>query len=105
MDEVLFYIEQHIDGVWDNERYSLTINPKDANNKRLLSLTNKETDPKSGFGFIGYINKKEFDYILTMIDSTSKPIIAIDYKISLDAANGLLTISTDGASWDFKKVF
>lgn len=104
MDEGLFYIEQHIVGTWDNDRYSLTVGQKDENNKRLLSLTNKETDPKSGFGLIGYVNKKDFDYILTMIDSISKPLIAKDYKIEIDASIDQLTLSVNGTSWVFKKV-
>lgn len=75
----------------------------DGGNK-LLSITNKESAPKTGYGFIYFINKEDFDYFLTMVDTIKRPIIAKKYKINLDAAQGTLSLSVDGGSWDFKKI-
>lgn len=104
MDEQLFYIESNIPGIWENERYSLSIMPVNEGGNKLLSITNKEFAPKTGYSFVYFINKVDFDYILTMVDTISHPIIATKYKIYIDAAEGKLSISVDGASWDFKKV-
>lgn len=105
MEENLIYIDQHVEGVWDNERFSLVIGPKDIHNKRLLSLTDKENNASTGSGLVGYINKRKSIYILTIITDNNESLKAKDYQISIDAMINQLTLSTDGAVWTFKRHF
>lgn len=105
MDEHLFYIEQHIEGIWENNRYSLIISSKKEGEKRLISLINKETIPNKIFDLISYINKKGLDYTLTMIDYINRPMITKEYKLHLDMTNEKLRLSVVGATWDFEKLY
>ena len=103
MDEGLFYIQENIPGAWENERYSLVINPTNENNQGAITVTNKELAPNTGYQFIYFVVKNEYDYHLRIVDATSQAMITKDYKIIIDSLRKQLSLSADGLTWNFTK--
>jgi hypothetical protein len=102
MDEQQLYIENCILGLWENENYSFTF--QDGTPKS-LAITDKINAPRTGTDYTYHIVKQDFYYLLRVIITDGNSAAAIDYKIvNIDCATGELIISTDGATWELKKI-
>lgn len=104
MQDQLLYIKSHIVGVWDNERFSINVNPETQSGIATLSITAKDYNPYTGNSYLYLIVKDNGEIILRMIDSINMKKFAIDYKITIDKVNNTMELSTDGAKWIFIKV-
>lgn len=100
MDEHLFYIQEHITGLWHNPDYSFHIRA----NPNVVDFMNHQRNPRGGQTGQFMIVRSEPYYLLRLL-FPGTPIINTDYQIkSINGADKTMTLSNDGVDIELNKV-
>ena len=106
MDERLFYIEENISGIWDNNGYSFVLKMRADGDTNSISFTDKENFPKTGSMGKFFIVKEDYYYILRLIFLKGNDAVnAMDFKIDdIDAATNKMQLSHNGIILNLTRV-